>query len=472
MLIPLTSLLSNPFVSGGLAFGSLGFLLGYVKSVPTKLFAFVRSKFMYTVQISSEDKAFELFNNWIINTDYGKKASIVRLRSDYDDQTSRHILALTPGEGLHVFKHNGKKIWAQIERSEPKGDGGQGGTPLPNYSIKMSTLGTSRKYINGFVAEIEKAQNDQYKDKIILMNFDSHRDWYVGNYTERRTKEQLFFNGNVVEDIIRDIKHFESQKEWYQKMGIPHTRGYLLHGPPGNGKTSLIRCVATEMNKKICVVKLDVLNEQNLQYALNRSPKNSIILMEDVDALFYDNKMNESEKDESGNIIKISPSEYPYNRKKGASLTSLSSIFNALDGVMVAEDRILFTTSNRPEILDKAFIRPGRIDKHILIDNATKEQMKQYYQHFFLDDAEEMADDWISNLGESERSMAEIQERLLTERELRYQMALKNGQIKELVSIQIEQKQKITMPKATKYVYGSAPRSNGLAASVSKHGKW
>jgi len=76
--------------------------------------------------------------------------------------------------------------------------------------------------------------------------------------------------------------------KWYLDNGIPYRRGYLLHGPPGTGKTSFIQAIAGKMKLNICYLNLSSgnLDDDGLNRALNDAPGHSIILLEDIDAIF------------------------------------------------------------------------------------------------------------------------------------------------------------------------------------------
>src|SRR5260370_12305966 len=71
-------------------------------------------------------------------------------------------------------------------------------------------------------------------------------------------------------------------------IGIPYRRGYLLHGPPGSGKTSFIQALAASLNFDIYLVNLSLrgMADDKLALLLSQAPSRSIILMEDVDAAF------------------------------------------------------------------------------------------------------------------------------------------------------------------------------------------
>ena len=56
--------------------------------------------------------------------------------------------------------------------------------------------------------------------------------------------------------MLADAKRFKESAGWYGDRGIPYRRGYLIHGTPGSGKTSLITAMAGELRLNICILNL------------------------------------------------------------------------------------------------------------------------------------------------------------------------------------------------------------------------
>lgn len=78
----------------------------------------------------------------------------------------------------------------------------------------------------------------------------------------------------------------QSAITWYP--GIPYRRGYLLHGPPGSGKTSFIQALAGSLSYDICLLNLSErgLADDKLIHLLSNAPERCFVLIEDVDAAF------------------------------------------------------------------------------------------------------------------------------------------------------------------------------------------
>jgi chaperone BCS1 len=180
--------------------------------------------------------------------------------------------------------------------------------------------------------------------------------------------------------------------------GIPYRRGYLLHGPPGSGKTSFIQALAGNLSYNICLLNLSErgLTDDKLNHLLGITPERSIVLLEDIDSAF--NK-------------RVQTSEDGYK-----SSVTFSGLLNALDGVASAEERIIFMTTNHFDRLDPALVRPGRVDVKELLDDAVPEQAERLFNRFYgrgesgVDEADIKR--WAGELAEIVKEQMDLEKRV------------------------------------------------------------
>jgi chaperone BCS1 len=191
--------------------------------------------------------------------------------------------------------------------------------------------------------------------------------------------------------LLLDVRDFFAKRAWYAEMGIPWRRGYLLHGPPGTGKTSMVFAIAGELGLNLCWLSLTnpKLTDQTIAGLLQKTPPRSLILIEDVDAFF-------TSRQKQDNQIAV----------------SFSGLLNALDGVAAQEGRIVFLTTNHKSLLDAALIRPGRIDVTYELGLASTEQLRALFLRFHPE-AEAEANRLVATVAEGSLSPAQIQQDLL-----------------------------------------------------------
>ena len=217
--------------------------------------------------------------------------------------------------------------------------------------------------------------------------------WAQQALRKPRSPESLVLRPGVLESLHEDVRKFRASREWYERMGIPWRRGYLLEGAPGNGKTSAILALAGMTDHGISILSLaDVtMTDARLAVLISSLPEKAFLVIEDVDAIF--------------------------NKRAALSQSQVtfSGLLNGLDGILCGEGRILFMTTNHPEQLDPALIRPGRVDRRIIISNPTAEQAKRLFLRFFPD-AVSLSDRFASYAESAGVSMAVLQEHCLAHR--------------------------------------------------------
>ena len=78
-----------------------------------------------------------------------------------------------------------------------------------------------------------------------------YNEWSLAGSRPKRPLSSVVLDKGVKEHILADAKEFMESEKWYAERGIPWRRGYLLHGFPGTGKTSLSKYIDTYINELI-----------------------------------------------------------------------------------------------------------------------------------------------------------------------------------------------------------------------------
>src|SRR5437899_3399400 len=167
-----------------------------------------------------------------------------------------------------------------------------------------------------------------------------------------------------LEDVKREL---QEAVEWpmkypelYSKLGYRMTRGILLYGPSGTGKTLLAKAVATESEANFISVKGPELlskwvgeSERGIREIFKRARQASpcVIFFDEIDSIVPVRGMGESAVTEK----------------------VVSQLLTELDGIESLHGVVVIAATNRADMIDKAMIRPGRFDKMVLVPMPEKE---------------------------------------------------------------------------------------------------
>lgn len=222
------------------------------------------------------------------------------------------------------------------------------------------------------------------------------------NVKRLRSIETVILKRGQLESVEQDLEEFIKSEEWYTKKSIPYTRGYLLDGPPGTGKSSLVRAMIGKTKRSIYYLILSNIKSDDELFNLMKEVKyeTSILVIEDVDCIndvVLKRKAEVEEEKGKAPLLPVaegSQQGQAQPAKENNTLT-LSSILNVIDGGMVdAHGRILVMTTNFPEKLDPALIRSGRVDKRVRMGLCDEYQIihlfKNYFDHLPPDESFEL----------------------------------------------------------------------------------
>jgi chaperone BCS1 len=155
----------------------------------------------------------------------------------------------------------------------------------------------------------------------------------------------------------------------------------LLYGPPGTGKTSLSLALAGHFGLELYLVHIPSIDEdKKLERLFAALPPRCIVLLEDIDAVGINKRHgtgdNSADEDDDDDDKKT------YQSRK----ITLAGLLNVLDGVASQEGRIVLMTSNFADRLDRALIRPGRIDRQIFLGNISPRSAELMFLRMYASD--------------------------------------------------------------------------------------
>lgn len=267
------------------------------------------------------------------------------------------------------------------------------------------------------IYEYKKYKMDEDADSI-CMTFRS------SPFFSNKTFDNLFLSNK--EEIRQEISDFllhstDEEKQTiikkYRDLGIPYKKILLLHGPPGCGKTSLIKAISIETGRHIIHIPWSRMKTcaefSNLFYEIKIGSK--VLKQKDVIFVFEDFDANQNDAIKSRNI---DDSSIKYNtppvydktdiekKKKEVEdpvlkialenlLTpikignpdelTLECVLNTLDGIKELHNAVLIFTTNDISSIDPAVIRPGRIDRIIEMKHADRSVIKDILGNFYRD---------------------------------------------------------------------------------------
>jgi AAA+ superfamily predicted ATPase len=251
-----------------------------------------------------------------------------------------------------------------------------------------------------------------------MMNVDGTYRWDTApsalhfTMTEFKTSKNL---NNVFGDHMRELKDrvrlFTEHPEWYEERGIPYTLGIMGYGDPGCGKTSIAKALAKSLDVHIFNISLRQTTTQrqlmNLFYDehimtidgdghrhMFTIPLNKrFYIIEDIDCLTdivldreYRKAVEPSAAGDSSDAVKMKLSL----AASANNQITLSFLLNLLDGVLETPGRILMITTNYPEKLDRALIRPGRIDVKVHFTRCSGLMISEIMANFYRLDQREV----------------------------------------------------------------------------------
>jgi len=310
----------------------------------------------------------------------------------------------------------------------------------PSSNLVIRCFGRSHGPILALLEHVQKRISQSLKLRVIEVR--GRQNKLIER--NKRPLDTVDLDPLMMQEIIQDVELFfhKDSQIWYENTGRPWRHGYLLHGPPGTGKSSLIAAIASHVNAPLYLINLQGMNDEDLKEAFSLIPAHICVALEDIDCIGADignrtaaaaqvsaqvpefstnstasvngvfDTQSQADAIESvlttfmerqafanQQVIKqvsdIKSATYKYfyedesppaNEYSEENSLTLSGLLNVLDGVNASEGRLVIMTTNHPEKLDPALYRAGRVERKFEITYASKASSILTFKRLFAND--------------------------------------------------------------------------------------
>ena len=374
--------------------------------------------FMCSVSISSNDKLYEQVMHWVSGQNLAASSRSLRATTNKRQEElvngtanavgrgqqapSNFYFAeiessippeYTPAFGHHRFWSKGHFILFHREQEKQALDI-YTRTPQPDReNLHLKCFGWSLNPIKQLLMEAKRLDAQQNKSTTTIRRSPQGPNtmWSYSSKRPSRSIETVLMDEKIKGELLEDIRDFLNPEThiFYASRGIPYRRGFLFYGPPGTGKTSTSFALAGMFGLELFTLSLrePFMSEHKLTQLFASLPTKCIVLLEDVDTAGIEKRSKQeietSNSPDEKKQTRVRQQSQPFGNAtvttSGADGITLSGLLNAIDGVSSQEGRILIMTSNDPDSLDDALVRPGRVDRTVFFNYASKQHVKEVF---------------------------------------------------------------------------------------------
>lgn len=338
-----------------------------------QLYTRLKNELTYTVSIPEDDDVFDEVAAWLLERipEHRRRSLTARTARKRNGEliSPDEFLGSRPktarlrlfhdGSRTQPVNIDGHRVKVRVENGNVGEKDGYKQILQPGKVIFEARDAAGRDAVLGFIRTIAEARLAEETGARLYVA-SPWGSWRRRNDIPPRDLDTVVLAKGQKEALVEDLERFFATEGDYVKLGLPWHRGYVLEGPPGTGKTSVARALASHFGLDVYSLSLSDLNsDASLIDMIGGVEPRSMLLLEDVD---------------------IAHAAASREEGKGATL---SGLLNALDGVGTPWGQVVVMTTNRVETLDKALLRPGRADKVEHVGYLGDEQLGRLFAMAF-----------------------------------------------------------------------------------------
>ncbi|CAN8266051.1 unnamed protein product [Cochlearia groenlandica] len=431
--------------------------------------SYVHIKFNeYTEEGLKRSENYEAIRNYL---SANSAARAKRLKANESRNSQSLVLSMDDHEEVEDVFEGVKVTWhSNVKVTQTQSDYGRNSSDERRFFTltfhKRHRGMITKTYVNHVLKEGKGIGLTNRERKLYTNN--SSQEWYPWRsgkwsnvpFHHPATFETLAMDQEKKEKIKKDLIKFSKSKDYYKKIGKAWKRGYLLFGPPGTGKSTMIAAMANFLEYDVYDLELTTVKDNTqLRRLLIETSAKSIIVIEDIDCSLNltGQRKKKEEEEEDGDEKSAMEKKMMMMKSEGESKESkvtLSGLLNFIDGLWSAcgGERIIVFTTNFVDKLDPALIRKGRMDKHIEMSYCGFEAFKVLAKNYLDVEESELFGEIYRLLEVEEIKMtpADVGENLLPKSEgeggekclLRLIEALKEEKEEAKRKVEEEEKQK------------------------------
>jgi chaperone BCS1 len=270
------------------------------------------------------------------------------------------------------------------------------------YHKDLEELVKFSRHINNFVKE--ELTNVETKSTALQIDiFEKGGNIrHIGEVSTKKTFDNLFYTQK--NELIDLLEKFKTKTLYPPHIPMDNKLGILLYGPPGTGKTGTISAIANYLKRNVSIINFTAMTDTlEFERIVNKaSYKDTIFVFDEFDCMLdvlinsntNTNINKDSNKTDWGALLLAAEGE---ERKqiiemmkngKEKSAINLAYLLQKLDGLESADDRIIIATTNNPDKINPALLRPGRFDLKLCLGNCTKEMYCQILENYYKDESD------------------------------------------------------------------------------------